>query len=519
MFRNKKQPNCAVNNQPEVKGSADMHTNTTGRSWKRRLTAAIGVIGLSMAGLVGFAGTANAAPSTTAPWAEGAPTTGSLTLHKIAGATGDSHDGTELTMPEGTEFLEGVEFTATQVLSKGAGDDKLDFTLSTGAGWTNMDDAGVIDDIDNIAAGTGYTFGTPTTATTDSNGAASFESLPLGLYLIQETDSGENNTVAPIEPFLVTIPLNLQDNTGAATGEWLYDVHAYPKNSVVGPPVKSVTDPTSNLNGSQTWSITQPIPTMNTGETIDSFSITDQLDSRLVFTAGSASVTLDGTAMSATTDYTLTPPTAQNDNTLGIVFTAAGLTAINAAQGKNLVLSFDTTTNAAGIIDNDAVVNINGADVTTNKPSTLWGGIEIVKQDGNDTAVKLAGAKFEVYNSNAAGTAPAGTALSEVETGSDGKATFGQLWVSNSTATTSRDYWIVETVAAPGYVLDSTPRKVTVTANANGIYTVATVNNYPPIIPGLPLTGSAGTMVIMGIGLAFLATAAGLITVARKRRN
>lgn len=77
----------------------------------------------------------------------------------------------------------------------------------------------------------------------------------------------------------------------------------------------------------------------------------------------------------------------------------------------------------------------------------------------------------------------------------------------------------METEAAPGYVLNTTPHEVTVTADEEGTYAVVTVNNYPPIIPGLPLTGSSGTMIIMGIGAAMLLVAAGLIVLARTRNN
>ena len=72
---------------------------------------------------------------------------------------------------------------------------------------------------------------------TDQNGEAVFdkvtvngqeENLPLGMYLVIETDSPDQVTT-PCEPFLVSVPMTrvATDNKQA---DWLYDVHVYPKN-------------------------------------------------------------------------------------------------------------------------------------------------------------------------------------------------------------------------------------------------------------------------------------------------
>lgn len=72
---------------------------------------------------------------------------------------------------------------------------------------------------------------------TDQNGEAVFDkvtvngqekNLPLGMYLVIETDSPDQVTT-PCEPFLVSVPMTrvATDNKQA---DWLYDVHVYPKN-------------------------------------------------------------------------------------------------------------------------------------------------------------------------------------------------------------------------------------------------------------------------------------------------
>lgn len=418
-----------VHNHHEMKGSADMRTNNSGRSWKRRLIAAVGVIGISMAGLVGFTSTANAAASTVPPWESGAPSDGSLTLHKLAGsAVDEQHDGSELdaeALPEGAKPLQGVTFSATPVKAKGTGESALTFELKTAEGWTNMDKAGVLEDIDAIVDEDGYTLGDSVEETTDAQGAASFASLPLGLYLIQETDAGGNKTVSPIEPFLVTIPLNQQNAAGNATRNWLYDVHAYPKNTVPENPTKSVSNPEGNLGGTVTWTVTQPIPTMNDNDEITSFSITDTLDSRLAYVADSTTVAIGSTALAAA-DYELTQPTGSSKE-LKVVFTASGLAKLMTSGGSNVVLTFKTTVTEAGIIENEAITNINDSEFTTGKPNTQWGGITVIKQDG-DTELKLKGATFEIYDNSDLEGEP----LDTKTTGDDGKASFGPLWVSNN---------------------------------------------------------------------------------------
>ena len=72
---------------------------------------------------------------------------------------------------------------------------------------------------------------------TDQNGEAVFDKvtvegqevdLPLGMYLVIETDSPDQVTT-PCDPFLVSVPMTrvATDNKQA---DWLYDVHVYPKN-------------------------------------------------------------------------------------------------------------------------------------------------------------------------------------------------------------------------------------------------------------------------------------------------
>ena len=119
--------------------------------------------------------------------------------------------------------------------------------------------------------------------------------------------------------------------------------------------------------------------------------------------------------------------------------------------------------------------------------------LEVTKVDEMRTGVLLSGAEFELYRDNGSGTAPAGTAIATETTAANGKLTFTNLSLNqNTTALTinaeptllSTDYWLVETVAPTGYILDPTPKKVTLNPATGGAtprtYTyTATVTNEP----------------------------------------
>ena len=62
------------------------------------------------------------------------------------------------------------------------------------------------------------------TATTNADGIAVFNELPLSFYYVDEIN-GPAQITKKIEPFVLSLPL-----TNAEGSEWLYDVYAYPKN-------------------------------------------------------------------------------------------------------------------------------------------------------------------------------------------------------------------------------------------------------------------------------------------------
>ncbi|MCI1983230.1 MAG: SpaH/EbpB family LPXTG-anchored major pilin [Bifidobacteriaceae bacterium] len=506
-----------------------MDKTQVGRSWKHRAVALMGAAGLIFAGLFGGAGVAAAAPSSVQPTDPSAPESGSLTLHKLDGAeTGDVNNGMELVDDAGEstvggEPLSGVTFTATAVLGTVADPNDpdsaaLDFNLTTAEGWQNLKTSDVANRVNEIKDG-GFRIGNTPIQRTNEKGIAVFSNLPLGLYLIEEIGSGLHDIVTKTAPFLVTIPLNLVDENGDATNQWLYDVHAYPKNNTVEDPVKKAEDPDDHLGGVIGWSVTQTLPALNDTDELIRFEMDDTLDPKLEYVESTAVVSVAGVEISSEKDFNIVDPSATNGNKLSVIFTEQGVKKLDEAlkkegsMGLDIVLTFKTKVLEVGKYENKAETFVNENDLKSEVQSTEWGKLIISKVDGN-TDESLNGAVFEIYDdvSGAKGESPIGNG-----TVAGGTLEFGLLWIGNNGDPQSRDYWIVETVAPAGYVLDATPRKVTISANGGTYITRETITNYPPIIPGLPLTGSAGTVVIIGIGIAMLVTAGGLIAIKRHR--
>lgn len=504
------------------------------RAWRVRLAAAAGALALLFSGMVGA--TAAMADTRTDPTPPPSPTTGSLTIHKLEGAeTGDVNNGTEITGIKGIP-LNGVEFTVTQVTGVSDSADKFSFDLTSSEGWENMRKAGVQNDVENIAAGvtsstTRYTYGKSefiTTGAVGTDGIALFEDLPLGLYIVMETGN-TNNVFSSTDPFLVTIPLNIQGSDGNPTGELLYDVHVYPKNNIAANPVKTV-KPEGNFSedGVLTWTVSQKVPTLLKTDSIDSFVIVDTLDSRLAFQESSVVVTMIGVGEPAV-DETLTVVDDyevnfnDTDNIMTINFTAAGIAKLVAkAQGKTVNVSFKSTASAIGEYTNNAYTNINDAKYDADPKTATWGGLRILKYDGEatkDETSSMAGAEFAIYDGDPIQNPGTAKIVATGVTGSDGTLEIKYLWIGEDGAE-SHIYWIVETKAPAGYVLNENPRRVEVKVDENtvGYFTEVEVLNYKTFIPGLPLTGAQGTAIIIAVGITFLVAAAGLL-ILRNRRS
>lgn len=418
-------------------------------------------------------------------------TPSSLTIHKYDGDQQERGDGTEINDPSSLgDPLDGVEFTITPVTQRNG--EPID--LDTAPGWDLIDGATVGD----VKGGGGYTLGTPQKVTTGGDGTVTTD-LPHGLYLVEETGSGDHNVISPAEPFLVTLPLP------QSGGKWLYDAHVYPKNKTnQTTPTKEVAAPaTPVLGNTVTWTITAPVPNIGNDDTYRSFAITDSLDPRLTC----ESIAVEG--FTSGTDYTATC----DGQTANVKFTSTGLGKLTG--GDNVKMTVTTTVTSLGdngVIENDAVVNTNGSEVTSNPAKTNWGPLQILKYADDDTSATLSGAVFEVYADRD------GQPIGKITTGSNGTANIS-LWVGNGD-TTTKNYWVKETEAPAGYVLPSDPwsQAIPVVANGEASPYVVQISNTQKEHGELPFTGADGKMLLTLIGIALLLLAIGAAVIRYTRR-
>lgn len=457
----------------------------------RRTIAALAATALALLGAVSFAGAASAdEPTPVIGNIEG--TSGTLTIHKHAGNEGTAGDGTELTDTSGLgATLAGVEFSVQRVSFDGTPID-----LTTSAGWDQAAGA-------TPALGGDYTgvaiAGSP--FTTDANGQIAIPSLPYGLYLVTETAPGPNNIAAAAQPFLVTVPY-----PNATTGEWIYDVHVYPKNLLTDEPTKTL-DSTGAVKQGDTvkWTINAVVPRPAAGNTITAFNITDELDPRLELTT--TTVTRNGVTLTAGTDYVLDPPTTANNNTVTVTPTLADV-----EVGQTYTIELVTKVNGAGEIVNTALRNTNGVNTEVGPVQTNWGKITVVKTSAKNDAT-LAGAEFELYKAD-----KTTLVYPAVATNASGEINFDAVWVGDGTDKTE-NYCLKETKAPAGYVLPTDPWTcVDVTSNTAGTAVSVPIKNTQAEGPQLPLTGSTGTAMFLAGGLALILVAGGGALVARKRR-
>ena len=464
---------------------------------------------------------------------------GSLTIHKFAeppAPTGGRNDGTDDVDTTGLEPLKGVTFTIERV---------TDIDLTKDTDWQKL--GGLTPA--NVKEAP-HTLGPATTVTTGEGGVATASDLPIGLYLVTETTVGDNHVTHKSEPFLVTIPLALTPN------EWLYDVHAYPKNTVTEV-TKAVDDTKAFVLGDTvTWTVDTQAPSLPEAVRLDDFRIVDTFDARLAY--ADAKVTVDGVEYAEGGDYTV----AVEGQKVTIAFTQAGRDKLRDVQGKAVTVVFDTTVRsidkaatdeelAHGVIPNRAHVFVNDPEdengVSSKEVQTEWGALKVLKyakdpepvpaiermsvaaalRAGTGTAATkpLQGAQFEIYalgedgkrlDVNGDGTVDEKDALKDADddtrftTGAD-----GTFLVSLKAG----DYEVVEVVAPLGYKLDSTPHKVTVPVGGTEKPVELRVPNtqIPPF--ELPLTGGLGTVLFVVGGLVLFVIAALIVARALRARR
>lgn len=433
---------------------------------------------------------------------------GSITLHKKKGAETDNPaTGKEMTGVPG-EALPGVTYKIT----------KLDYDLQNGDWATFPKTAADVKD-DKKTAETKE-------ATTGTDGKAAFTDLPLGIYLVEETNAPAG--IVAGAPFIVSVPM-----VNEASDAWNYDVIAYPKNTETKTE-KTVKDADKNIQDAYSYTINADAPTWGEGKSLTAFRFEDQLDQRLDFQKVTE-VKAGDTVLTAG-DYTVNDPKA-NGNKLVVTLTEQGRAKVK--SGDKMSLTFEVKRKAVG----DTTELKNQADVIFNNPNTgkevknqtnevvtYHGKLKVVKKDGKEAGKEagkvLEGAVFELYQCTSASDLGSKIKIGNAEnwtTGADGTFTIDGLHVTdfedNKEAPATKKFCLKETKAPAGYALpeknvteiDFTRANIAKTGELNGddkITLVSEIDNIKQDTPNLPMTGGAGVGILAAIGAAIVAAGA-----------
>ena len=481
--------------------------------------------------------------------------TGSITIHKLV--KDDTNGTTEGTGLEDTSVtgtgLDGAKFTVERLTN---------VDLTTQAGWEKLVayngnvDAAKADGVDAAIE-----------KTTAGGGLAKFDSLPLGAYIVTETETPAGYIGS--KPFIITVPMTHPTQKNV----WNYDLHVYPKNSKAGVD-KQVKDDTTPAVGSEiNYTINSDIPSLPAGDKLKTYMVVDQYDKRVTIATTDVTLALsDGTALVAGTDYDLKTATgtvaAGTDNYKFVtaVFTEAGRNKIAAARAAGtdatkVVMKLKGT--VTGPLSGNGLVP-NKVTLIPNTPATPWdpesgttpppeyphsevvskfGKVKITKVSAADPTAKLKDAEFSVYKCTPTGlTSGTDNFVSNNATLGDkitvnGKDTFttdadgvveidslrNNDWENNKQVDNPGWYCLVETKAPAGFELQTRPIAFQIlqsNSKADNQYTLETTVKDAPHNGGfrLPVTGAAGVGVLIAAGSALVA-GAGAITIANKRRK
>lgn len=409
------------------------------------------------------------------------------------------------------------------------------------------------------------------TAVTDDSGAATFNGLQYGLYLLAKS-SLPSNATTDLVPFLVSVPMYVEDE-----GTWNSTVYAYPKVRAAEIELtKTAAAPAddSYVKSGETipFTVTATIPAAETGNSaatkFTSFVITDtNANNTLDITQSTVEVKLSSESdpLQFETDYSLAYPGDGTNSVLTITLESAGLAKINDGLGnaQTLTVTYKATV-ATDVTFSSELTNtanlsyqregMKEPDTTKNSTVNLYTyGIDLTKTlSESGVNINANTIKFELYKNYEPSTGALNNKIPVVQgTGSSngywqaatGSSTSGEMIVTGGSTNGKLNlyglepgtYYLKETATMPGYALLEKPITIVITApetlgkeptatvngaNAqvnDGVVSLAVENTKLTAGFKLPQTGGAGTLAVTAIGLGLLCVGIILLVVYRKK--
>lgn len=375
-----------------------------------------------------------------------------------------------------------------------------------------------------------------TATASGSNYTATFSGLDFGYYLVKPYASGEKDgSTRGTDAMLISVV----DENATITLK-----NTYP---TVDKKVENSKGNGAQVGDKVTFTLTSKVPDTSEFDHY-TFKLLDTMSQGLTFNRD-AEITIGGTKLTAGTDYTVTLPSTDNNNTVTFDLSTyikpeSGTSAAKA--GDTITVTYSATLNEKAETSTTGNGNTNSAKVQyTNGPNTTdFGestpsethtytfGFDLKKVDGDNQA--LAGAKFSLYKKGSteaiqfvtaadgayrvATNADAGEKVTEVETPENGIIKFtglddGEYTLKETQAPTDYNKAAdTEVKITAKYETDGTLGTWTVTNKGNDGF-VTIVNRKGTLLPS---TGGMGTIVFTVAGAAVVIAGVAW-TIARRR--
>ena len=389
---------------------------------------------------------------------------------------------------------------------------------------------------------------TSTTATSVTEGTATFNEMTMGNYLV--LIEGGMKIYSPVAVNLVP--------TWNET-EWLLNdatATAKAEDITIDKTVNDVEADNVSIGDTVTFDIIADIPTFPANALAKNYSISDTLPTGLTLTEGSIrvyGVPAEGNEVLLTegegNDYTLT---TGGDTTFTLTFdydeisTYADIhVTYTAMLNGNAVPGTANTNNAEVTYTNNPYVE-NSSTTKEDEATVYTYGLDISKVDADDKEQTLTGAEIELYASSENATSGT-TPIAFVD---EGNGTYRKATANDETTTTTLavdengqlilkgldagTWYLKETKAPDSYNLLESPIEVQIVANTDGstglldgtVQNASTDNNALRFLEvanddgfQLPVTGGMGTVIFTAVGVALMGAAIVLVIIAVKKRK